>query len=356
MQEVVDNYTRHFFEVAHCLVTADKVEAPRTLKNKMQALEKRRRQAQAKGGDGDLSPLERMYTNSMRAKRSVSQSPSSSRSTVHLSGKCVPGGIDLPEVVADVDRKAALLAHSGSGGSTYDENGKTPLVFVSANGDCQILLHINGITCAHCVQIVETVLKGCNGKSGIAGLLDAAADREMNIVLIKIDKAGNAKRIAYEAKRNLALVGYTAEPKEVELNAGGDLSVFSAPSHHKIDFLDWNADCTCPKSGIFRANCGLHGQMGPFFASKLSVRETEIAALLQAPIFPAANGADNGDPIPLEHDASERFPMVPMEQYEQRSAFFQGGSPTEVSFDWEEPLDAGLFYENMDSSASLYGK
>ena len=348
MQEVLDNYTRHYFELAHCLVLGDKVEAPRTLKKKMDNLEKRRR-VQAKEENGELSPLERMY--SARAQHGVSPSPSLSHSdsAIHLKGKCDSGSINLPGVVGDVNRRAALLAHRGMGGSKQDDDDKMPLVFVSANGDCQILLHIEGITCAHCVKIVETVLKGCNGKSGIAGLLDAAADREMNCVLIKIDNPSNAKRIAFESKRNLALVGYSAKPKEVELS-NGDLSVFSAPSHHQMTFLDWNADCTCPESGIFRMNCGRHGQMDQYFANNLSIRETEIMAFLQGPMHGAAHGQDDGEPIPLEqHAASEPIPLV---QYEQQRAFFRGGSThQELPYDWE-PLNTGLNYGHMDHSAS----
>jgi len=351
MQEVLDNYTRHYFELAHCLVIGDKVEAPRTLKKKMDNLEKRRR-VQAKEENGELSPLERMYSYSARVQHGISPSPSSSLSdsAIHLKGKCDAGSINLPGVVGDVNRKATLLAHRGMGGSKQDDDGKMPLVFVSANGDCQILLHIDGITCAHCVKIVETVLKGCNGKSGIAGLLDAAADRDMNCVLIKIDNPSNAKRIAFESKRNLALVGYSAKPKEVELS-NGDLSVFSAPSHHQMTFLDWNADCTCPESGIFRMNCGLHGQMNQYFANNLSIRETEVMAFLQGPMHGAAHGEDDHEPIPLgQHDASEPIPLA---QYEQQRAFFRGGSThhQELPYDWE-PLDTGLNYGHMDHSAS----
>ena len=100
--------------------------------------------------------------------------------------------------------------------NAYGDPSTTPVVFVSENGDIQISMSIDGITCGHCVKIVETVLRGCHGnKSPIQGLLDAVADKELKRVLIKINKSSNAKRIAFEASRNLAMVGYTASVKEM---------------------------------------------------------------------------------------------------------------------------------------------
>jgi len=42
MRGVVEGYTRHFFNLAHCLVTNDKEQPPRTLNNKMREVEKLR--------------------------------------------------------------------------------------------------------------------------------------------------------------------------------------------------------------------------------------------------------------------------------------------------------------------------
>eukprot|EP00957_Ditylum_brightwellii_P010580 801113-Ditylum_brightwellii.AAC.1 len=59
-------------------------------------------------------------------------------------------------------------------------------------------MSVEGITCAHCVKIIETVQHGCNGnKSPINGLPNAAEDHVLNQVLIKIDQSSNAKRIAF---------------------------------------------------------------------------------------------------------------------------------------------------------------
>ena len=297
-QEVLDNHTRNYFELAYSLVMGDKESAPRTLKKKMEDLEKRR-QALAKEGIGHLSSLERVHSHSARAQNIVFPSPSLSKPVSYSKSKNISRSIDFPGGIEELNCNSAVLAHQECSGTNQGNVGKTPLVFVSANGDCQILLHIDGITCAHCVKIVEAVLKGCNGESGIAGLLDAAGDLETNSVFVKIDNPSNARRIAFEVKQNLALVGYTAHPKEVEVYNGCDLSIFSAPSHQQIDFMDWNVGCTCPDSGIFRMNCGRHGQMDPCFAGKLSTREQEIVALIQEPMSAAPVGNDDHEPFPI---------------------------------------------------------
>ena len=160
-----------------------------------------------------------------------------------------------------------MAAHAAAQAGRYGDPTKTPVVFVSENGDIQIAMSVDGITCAHCVKIVETVLKGCNGnKSPINGLLDAAADRALNSVLIKIDRSSSAKRIAFEAARNLAMVGYTAIAKEMDIGGGGnggqglDLGALSrafdvVATTEKADVFDWILPCTCPDNGVLREDC-----------------------------------------------------------------------------------------------------
>eukprot|EP00957_Ditylum_brightwellii_P038581 2916792-Ditylum_brightwellii.AAC.1 len=67
-------------------------------------------------------------------------------------------------------------------------------------------MSVEGITCAHCAKIIETVQCGCNGNKSLSnGLPNAAGDCVLNQVLIKIDHSSNAKRIAVESARNLAM-------------------------------------------------------------------------------------------------------------------------------------------------------
>lgn len=224
---------------------------------------------------------------------------------VNMKGKCIPGKLDLPGMVDTVSQHAAQLSHRGassfppqvtssgggiSGPSTqYGDPTTTPVVFVSDKGDIQIAMTVDGITCAHCVKIVETVLRGCNGnKSPIDGLLDAAADRVLCSVLIKIDRASNAKRIAFEAARNLAMVGYTAKAKEMSIvDQGADKKVtmdlgalstaFEVVGNSKSeDVFNWAIQCTCPDNGILRDDCNRHSQMNSRLFEAFEARVQQV--------------------------------------------------------------------------------
>lgn len=138
-------------------------------------------------------------------------------------------------------------------------------MFLNKDNDNLIVLDIDGITCAHCAKIVETVLQGCTGKSTISGLLNAAADRDLSCAVIQIDDAKNAKRIAFEATQNLALVGYKATPKEVSLPsskgkkrweiAALTKSVEYLAKVYPLDYFSFAASCTCPHGGVYKDNC-----------------------------------------------------------------------------------------------------
>lgn len=322
MKGVVEGYTRHFFTLAHCLVVNDKEQPPRTLHGRMKEMEKMRSKRNKKrvrddklgGGavgsvpgvgsvqeslkndltDSNLTPLERLHAAQRRQLASsgmVAQLPGrasietpGNQPVINLKGKCIPGKIDLPAVVDAVNHHATQLAHRGTGMPTpmtsgsmtgpygpmsvaqYGDPNTTPVVFVSFKGENQIAMQIDGITCAHCVKIVETVLRGCNGnKSPIEGLLDASADRVLNSVLIKIDHPLNAKRIAFEAARNLSMVGYTGKVKEMSIigadkkamDLGALANAFQAvaSSQSSDDVFDWNLSCSCPDNGIQRDDC-----------------------------------------------------------------------------------------------------
>lgn len=324
MNGVVEGYTRHFFTLSHCLVMNDKEQPPRSLHAKMKELEKIRSKRKKKsqpneavkgpspvmnqdGSDPvasviasdltnkNLSPLERLHVAQQR-QLAVEGGVHSSISPVNpqinpampiinIKNKCVPGKPDLPAIVEAVNHQANRLAHSGGGGNKsgavpnavmsgnssqgeYGDPNVIPVIFVTDNGDSLLSMSVDGITCAHCVKIVETVLKGCNGnKSPIDGLLDAAADRVLCSVLIKIDKIGNAKRIAFEAARNLAMVGYTAKPKEMSTSIDRDgkmttigtdamYNAFDAVSRSEPkDIFDWSLMCSCPDNGVLRDDC-----------------------------------------------------------------------------------------------------
>jgi copper chaperone CopZ len=205
---------------------------------------------------------------------------------IEAKGRCIPGKVDLPGLVVQVNAAATQLAHRGMIGnsvaqhqsvdpSKYGDPNIMPVVLVSQNGDVQFLMTIDGITCAHCVKIVEAVLKGCQGRIGgspIDGLLDASADRELNAIVIKIDKISEARRIAHESARNLSMVGYEAKAKSINIQTVGGLkaeegeemsllkmaAVFEAVPYVNPqlgEVLNWNSECRCPDNNISRVNC-----------------------------------------------------------------------------------------------------
>jgi copper chaperone CopZ len=338
MRVVVDKYARHFFDLAHCLVVSDDAQPPRTLHIKLKQMSKERRESQGLSmmdDDDDISasvllksggnthpaatlsgvnenapggPLEQLHAaQNLQHFQGLSLSGNSGPDLntgplVNVKGKCIPGKIDLPGMVEAVSRHSNQLAHrggllsvlqsskAGDGSSTslnasntndpsmYGDPTTTPVVFQSRQGQhFFIVMNVNGITCAHCVKIVETVLKGCNGgKSPIVGLLDAAADRGLSCVVIQIDSPKNAKRIAFESARNLALVGYTALSKEISTNmvtssssSSPDQSAMSNATKlesiqkammklnqaYPFELFEFPPLCSCPDSGVFRENC-----------------------------------------------------------------------------------------------------
>ncbi len=317
MKGVVEGYTRHFFALAHCLVMNDKEQPPRSLHGRMKELEKVRSKRNKKKGDDKtslkiglgpvgatsdgiaadltnaaLSPLERLHVaqqrnlavegniSSMLQKSEINVLP-----MINIKNKCMADKVDLPAVVDAINHQANQLAHSGnasrihppssipnnvistsSGGSQYGDPDAFPIVFVASNGDILLAMSVDGITCAHCVKIVETVLKGCNGnKSPIDGLIDAAADRDLCSVLVKIENISVAKRVAFEAARNLAMVGYTAKAKAITSFADGSqtkmpeyaiMKAFDAVARTDPQAIfDWNAPCSCPDNGVLRSDC-----------------------------------------------------------------------------------------------------
>ncbi|KAL9188341.1 hypothetical protein ACHAXT_006719 [Thalassiosira profunda] len=319
MRGVVEGYTRHFFNLAHCLVVNDKEQPPRTLQSKMKDVEKGRSKKSKKrsrdddagkaatlaysagfggGESGDLDRLQEAQRRNLADAGGVHSQyglpdPAATHAPpIETKGRCVPGKVDLPGLVQQVSSAATQLAHRGIGAhagggiqtsshlnnvdpAKYGDPNVTPVVVVSPDpttGDkeCMFLMSIDGITCAHCVKIVETVLKGCHGsRSPIDGLLDAAADMELHVVLIKVAHVGDCRRIAHEAARNLSMVGYTAKAKSVTLQGGATLHDVYAIMEQTIPALSpmagfgWGYECGCPDNNVLRQDCPRHSQMGP---------------------------------------------------------------------------------------------
>ena len=252
-------------------------------------------QQQQPGGDG-LTPLERLHA---AQRRQLAESGGVHSSLpgnggidlpvsppIEMRGRCVPGRVDIPGLVQQVSSAATQLAHRGLGAalgsgpvhppgdpSKYGDVNVTPVVVCPDSGagygsktPGDILMSIDGITCAHCVKIVETVLRGCNGsRSPIDGLVDAAADRELNAVIIRVDDAGECRRIAFESARNLSMVGYKAEARCVDVTRLGGSGTTVGEVHRLFERavpaargpggFDWSRECRCPDNNVLRQDC-----------------------------------------------------------------------------------------------------
>lgn len=315
MIRVVDDYTRHFFSLAHCFVITDKEQPPRSLHAKLKGREEYRRKVglvvpkgrkmngidtTSMGGsihselivDSSigLSPLERLHAIQQRQLR-LEQQQYQGMSTAQL----MQPNMDLNKghnmAAISVHRHANQLGHRGTDIMTpsgnmmvnnnslsntaghhsllsaqYGDPNTFPIVFCDARGEYQIAMSVKGITSAHCVKIVETVLRGCTGsRSPISGLLDAAADRIQCMLLVKIERPANAKRVAFEAARNLSMVGYTAQARETSIISPMKSSPYplaalclafeATACVGTTNVFDWNMMCQCPDNGMLRDVC-----------------------------------------------------------------------------------------------------
>lgn len=322
MQEKVDGYTRHYFTLAYYFVKNDKEAPPRTLFCKQKDLEKERAN-QVKQKPWKHAPLAvpfanlfmlnpasmaaESYNNSCSGLSSVAdaqKNETKKQSKIEQNLQMQSQDILKPcaEVVqrpnnrpssqnecckkAKVE-KAAYEAHQVSFPTQLEEankrpsdvnteqekvekfgDEKIPIVLVSSRGDIHIAMKVDGMICSHCVRIVELILKGCSRKRNtIEGLLDAAADLELSYVIIKIDKSSNAKRIAEESTRNLAMMGYTATVMDMSVDIASvckqglpfDLRFLSAAfqvfAYSDLDVFDWSLTCSCQENGYSTKDC-----------------------------------------------------------------------------------------------------
>ncbi len=239
---IVDNYTRHFFNLAYCLVVNEGEIPPRSMITQwtqVKRLRERVTKNKQKKGLKSLAKYDSMTRNIEIPHLEDSNLPvsqCSSASTAKI-GNHAPTQIDklksaqkrllsqfytVPMDNLNKSKEESQLKRMKSDDFLRNEIKEKqsadihvvtqPVVLISDIGDLLICLKIDGMTYAHCVNIVETVLRGCDRKERVVpilGIVDAVADLNLQSVLIKIDKSSNAGRIALEAQRNLSLVGYT---------------------------------------------------------------------------------------------------------------------------------------------------
>jgi len=355
MRGVVDGYTRHFFNLAFCLVMKDGEQPPRTLMGKMKEVEKvKNKKVKKRAREEETGKLTALALNAgldhgiesppQAAACMPSISPTIPEPLINMSQQCIPGKVDLPGLVQQISN-ANQLVHRGnvtplttlsnvstsfnngaSGGpqalasqalSSYENNNTIlqdvgdpntfPVVFLSETGDAMILMTIDGITCAHCIKIVETVLKGCAAaKSPIVGLLDVTADQSLKILLLKIDTTMNAKRIAYEATRNLSMVGYIAKALEINFlefqNSNKQFKVDGqmictafevVSSADPMTFFDWERTCRCTPLGVEKDVCPRHSQMNSGILECFQKRNDQITLFM--------NNCTGGDGVDVQN-------------------------------------------------------
>lgn len=326
----MDGYTRHFFNLAFCLVMHDGEQPPRTLAKKIKEMEKEgvkfpplkkdsRMGSEGVGTMGSFSAIAALsgVTSQGGGSRGRREETGSNKRHLGIEGAvpeyscCSSSVLDMGShhngaggpvnfrtgsgsYVGNGSMKDGNVASNGSivdsGGAasnSYGDPTKTPVVFVSEAGDIQIAMSVSGMTCGNCVKIIETVLKGVNGQpSPIQGILDAAADRELSMVIIKIEKSSFAKRIAYEARESLRMVGYDAEAKEmviIDPKSGSkmDLGVLRTAfdivaATDSRDVFDWSLSCTCPDNGVIRNDCLRHSQMNKRIFEAFDQRQEQV--------------------------------------------------------------------------------
>ncbi len=277
MKNVVKGYTRHFFQLSLCLVIHDQEPPPKSLDGLLFG-----------GGGGGEEGNE--IAKSSKIPKKNSNSSSNDRSVKRKINHGDQNQFDYAK--NDVMMNDVIMINSGGGccggggggvgtrtrtttntdidkttqqQSIYGNPSRTPVVFVSANGDIQIAMSIQGITCSNCVKIIETALRGVKGSQPpIEGLLDAVADKDLSSAILKISTASYAKRIAHEATDLLGSLGYPAMAREMDVvdSHGVKTSFASLTAAFDIvaatntsDLFDWSLTCNCPENGGIHHDC-----------------------------------------------------------------------------------------------------
>jgi hypothetical protein len=211
MIEVVNEYTRHFFNLAHCMVVNDNEQPPRTLCGKLKIAQRNnikfgKRAREDAALQNAYNAIHKMDEASTRTKTAETSTDFSARSVI-------------------VTKIQGSVAHTGSTNMNNinnpppyqpinEELGTTPIILKTHTSDIQIAMKIGGIASGHCVKMIETLLKD----KAIPGLLNVVVDEKLSAGIVKIAQVSSAKRIAKEINSLLEMIGYSAEVKEIELD------------------------------------------------------------------------------------------------------------------------------------------
>ena len=288
MKGVVEGYTRHFFNLAHCMIMYDKETPPRTLSGKMQYLNySADGNAENKKEEGIVPKETKKESTGILEKNDISQA-----SSVTANDEMIEKNEEASK--EKVVQRARRITNNNYDTdmieSKYDDTDRIPIVCISQFDEVQIAFKVTGMTCTHCVRVIEKVIKGIHGlKSPIPGVIDAVADFTSSVLLILISEAARAKCIAHEVSEILGFVGFTANVLDMKISdvsaklkaedndhAESDKSkvtdhgmnkIFKtinmafhchpATPHPPLRIFNWDHICICPDNGVLEGQCNL---------------------------------------------------------------------------------------------------
>mmetsp|Transcript_30128 Transcript_30128/g.35043 ORF Transcript_30128/g.35043 Transcript_30128/m.35043 type:complete len:623 (-) Transcript_30128:92-1960(-) len=282
MNGVVDGYTRHFFNLSHCMVVNDNHQPPRTLCGKLKIKER----------------------NNIKSGKHVRE---------NIALKVAQRAISKSEQGSAVHRVSALSVADSNTNSQQHKNtfindfcSNDPIVHVSSSGDITIAMDVTGISCNHCIKIIETLLTGPHYgiKAPIDGIIDAVAGFNESAILIKINAITSAKRISGEVTELLEMVGYVAKSKDINVDdirekiatSGFDKEhvfvkyitelnvIFQTLA--KVDAAEdfsfyWGKPCTCPADNeVSFSKCSRHAQLNEGIFEVIKKRGELVSSVL----------------------------------------------------------------------------
>ena len=236
MNGVVDGYTRHFFNVAYCMVIHDNEQPPRTLceklhisqRNNIKAGKQEREKAAFQAAVNAMNKTDETISRTTEASFTCNGSVKGPFLQSVENATATASQVDDGTVTINNSERAPRL-------QSYDDPNTFPVVVCSEEGDLQIAVEIQGMNCPHCVRIIESVLTGFDdddtalgdqedsntddlSSPPIPGLLGCVVDLANSMAIVKIAQSTSAKRISHEMGELLKMVGYEMEAKQFNVN------------------------------------------------------------------------------------------------------------------------------------------
>ena len=166
----------------------------------------------------------------------------------------------------------------------FEKDPIVPIVYTDRFGRGQInvvehliVMNIFGMTCSHCVKVIEAALKSVHGsKTLIKGLIDVLADLNTSTVFIKISNPIMAQHVYHQAEETLRMVGYYSTVRHIKLDdilqnqgsekkGGKEILDLTNKAFEKVSplitstskLIDWDLLCKCSCAGMHFEPCPL---------------------------------------------------------------------------------------------------